>query len=186
MAHEVDTAEEFVVLASFESRHAAERMLASLGRELRRQTRKGHAGALVISANKDGSLKLTESRVLTVGGFSATVMRLSASVALGFMGLISTLKAVKGGVHETHVRQAHAGSDEHAVHAILAKAGPHASLVVFPCDNQETRDAVLARASDSASESWHGSRTQFLSSLDADSGDDWLRAALGEPTSTIS
>ena len=46
-----------VILASFENRHAAEHMLASLRRGFRKKHRKGHATALVISGNKDGSLK---------------------------------------------------------------------------------------------------------------------------------
>ena len=54
-----------VIVASFENRHAAEHCLASLGRGFRKQARKGHVTAFVISANKDGSLKLTQSRVVT-------------------------------------------------------------------------------------------------------------------------
>lgn len=59
MASDVDATHDFVVLASFENRHAAEHMLASLGRGFRKKHRKGHATALVISDNKDGSLELT-------------------------------------------------------------------------------------------------------------------------------
>ena len=62
MASEVDAAQDLVILASFENRHAAEHMLAALGRGFRKKHRKGHATALVISGNKDGSLKLTQSR----------------------------------------------------------------------------------------------------------------------------
>jgi hypothetical protein len=40
MASEVDAAQESVVLASFANRHAAEHMLASLGREFRKKARK--------------------------------------------------------------------------------------------------------------------------------------------------
>jgi hypothetical protein len=68
MASEGDAAqgagEEAVVLASFENRHVAEHMLLSLGRGFRKKARKGGATAFVVSGNKDGSLKLTESRVL--------------------------------------------------------------------------------------------------------------------------
>jgi uncharacterized membrane protein len=62
------SAEESVVLAVFENRHAAERMLRSLGREFRRKARGVDAAALVISGNADGSLKVTQSRVLTASG----------------------------------------------------------------------------------------------------------------------
>ncbi len=91
-----------MILASFENRHAAEHMLASLGRGFRKKHRKGHATALVISGNKDGSLKLTQSRVLTAGGFCVhtDVMRISLSVAMGFTGILSSLRGAKGAVRE--------------------------------------------------------------------------------------
>ena len=68
MAPAVDPAQESIVLASFENRHAAEHMLASLGRGFRKKARKGQVSAFVVSANKDGSLKLTQARVLTRSG----------------------------------------------------------------------------------------------------------------------
>jgi len=171
-----------VILASFENRRAAEHMLASLRRGFRTKHRKGHATALVISANKDGSLKLTQSRVLSASGFVYTLLRIGLSVTIGFMGLFSTLKGAKGGVHEARERGSHVGSDEQAVHAILAKAGPHAALVLVCCDDQELRQAVVAKAAERASESWDGSRAQFLARLDPGSQHDWIRAALGEPS----
>ncbi len=183
MAPDVDGAQDCVILASFENRHAAEHMLASLRRGLRTKARKGHATALVISANKDSSLKLTQSRVLSASGFLYTLLRISLSVAIGFMGLLSTLKGAKGGVHEIHARGAHVGSDEQAVHAILAQAGPNAALMLVRCDDQETRQAVVTRATERARETWNGSRAQFLASLDPGSQHDWLRTAVGEPPS---
>jgi len=83
MASEVDSAQDAVILASFENRRAAERMLASLGRGFRKKHRKGHVRALVISGNKDGSLEVTQSRVLTAGGFVYTLIRIPLSVAIG-------------------------------------------------------------------------------------------------------
>ena len=53
MAPEVDPAQESIVLASFENRHAAEHMLASLGRGFRKKARKGQVSAFVVSANKE-------------------------------------------------------------------------------------------------------------------------------------
>jgi hypothetical protein len=79
MASEVDAAQDFVIFASCENRHAAEHMLASLGRGFRKNHRKGHATALVIHRNKDGSLTLTQSRVPSAGGFVYTVTRTSPS-----------------------------------------------------------------------------------------------------------
>ncbi|MET0511018.1 MAG: hypothetical protein ABW135_04995 [Thermoleophilaceae bacterium] len=70
MAPGVDPAQDSVILAGFENRHAAEHMLASLRRGFRKKHRKGHATALVISGNRDGSLKLTQARVLTASGLS--------------------------------------------------------------------------------------------------------------------
>jgi hypothetical protein len=78
--------QEWVVIASFANRHAAEHMLASLGHEFRRNARKGHAEASVVSGNADGSLKLTESRALQASGFAATIIRVSLSWTVGFMG----------------------------------------------------------------------------------------------------
>jgi len=171
-----------VILASFENRRAAEHMLASLRRGFRKKARKGHATALVVSGNKDGSLKLTQSRVLSASGVVYTLLRVGLSVAIGFMGIFSTLKGAEGGVHEVRERESHVGSDEQAVHAILAKAGPNAALVLVCCDDQELRQAVVARASERASESWDGSRSQFLAGLDPGSQHDWIRAAVGEPS----
>jgi predicted N-acetyltransferase YhbS len=103
-------------------------------------------------------------------------------VSIGFTGIISSLKGAKGAVREVHERESHVGSDEHAVHALLAQVGPDAALVLVCCDDQETRDTVVARTADRASESWDGSRAQFLAGLDPGSQHDWLRAAVREPS----
>jgi hypothetical protein len=182
MASEVDAMQDFVILASFENRHAAEHMGASLRRGFRKKHREGHATAVVIHGNKDGSLTLTQCRVLTASGFVYTVTRISLSVAIGFTGLLSTLRGTKGAVHEVRARESHVGSDEQAVHALLAQVGPDAALVLVCSDDQEMRQAVVARADDRASESWDGSRAEFLAGLDPDSQHDWLRAAVGEPS----
>ena len=76
-----------VVIASFDSYRRAEHLLASLGRGFRKKARKGGATAVVVRGNPDGSLKVTESRVLTASGFVSTLMRLSLSWMVGFMGL---------------------------------------------------------------------------------------------------
>jgi uncharacterized membrane protein len=183
MTSEGNAAQESVVLASFDNRHAAEHMLASLWRGFRKKARKAGATALVVSANKDGSLKLTQSRVLTASGFASPLIRVSVSWTVGFMGLFSTLKGAKSGGHAVHLREAHVGSDEQAAHAILAKAGPNAAIALVCCNDPETRHTVAARAADRGSYSWDGSRTEFLSSLDPDPKHDWVRAALGEPSS---
>lgn len=180
MASEVDAAQDFVIFASFENRHAAEHMLVSLRRRFREKHHKRHATALVISGNKDGSLRLSQSRVLTANGFAYTLIRISLSWTVGFIGITSMLRGGKSAVRTGRVRQSHVGSDEQAVHALLAQVGPDAVVVLVCCDDQEMRQAVVARAADRASQSWHGSRAQFLAGLDPGSQHDWVRTAIGE------
>jgi hypothetical protein len=175
--------QEWVVLASFENRHAAERMLASLGPEFRRNARKGHADAFVLSGNADGSLKLTESRLLEASGFAATVIGVSLSWLVGFMGVVSTLRGAKGTAHAAHIRRSHVGSDEQRAHEILAQAGPDAAILLVRCKDRETAQRVAAGAADRASYSWDGSMPVFLAALDPGSKHDWVRAALDKPTS---
>jgi hypothetical protein len=168
----------WVILGSFENRHAAEHMLVSLRRGFRKEARKGDASALVISGNKDGSLKLTQSRVLSASGVVYTVMRISLSVTIGFTGMLSTLHGAKGAAHEVRERDSHVGSNELAVHEILSRVGPNAALVLICCDDQKLRQAVVARAADRAKESWEGTRSLFLAGLEPGSQHDWLRSAV--------
>ena len=142
--------QESVVLASFDSYRHAEHMLASLGHGFRTKARKGGATAVVVRGNPDGSLKVTESRVLSASDLVSTVLRVSLSWTIGFMGLFSTLKGAKEQARAAHVRKGHAGSDEHRAHEILAGAGPHAALAIVRCEDQETRQTVAAAAADSA------------------------------------
>jgi hypothetical protein len=177
------TAQERVVLASFENRHAAEHMLLSLGRGFRKKARKGGVSAFVVSGNKDGSLKLTESRALEAGDLAATLLRLSVSWMVGFWGTLSTLKGAKAAAHAAHKKESHVGSDEERAHEIIAEAGPKAAIVLIRCKEAEMGQAVAARAADRGHHSWHGSLAHFLASLDPGSKDDWVRAALDEPSS---
>jgi hypothetical protein len=174
--------QESVVLASFENRHAAEHMLLSLGRGFRKKARKGGASAFVVSANKDGSLKLTESRALEAGDLTATLLRISVSWMVGFWGTLSTVKGVKAGAHAAHKRESHVGSDEQRAHEIIAEAGSQAAIALVRCKDAEMRRAVATRATERGRYSWHGSRAQFLAGLDPGSKDDWVRAALDEPS----
>jgi hypothetical protein len=178
------TGQESVVLASFDSYRHAEHMLASLGRGFRKKARKGGTTAVVVRGNPDGSLKVTESRVLEAGDFTSVLIRVSLSWTVGFMGLFSTLKGARSGAHAVHVRGGHVGSDEHQAHRILAEAGPHAAVVLVRCKDQETRQMVAAAAADSARDSWDGSLTGFLAALDPGSAHDWVRAAVGGPSKT--
>jgi len=175
--------QESVVLASFENRHAAEHMLMSLGRGFRKKARKGGATAFVVSGNKDGSLKLTESRVLEAGDLTAVLMRISVAWMVGFWGTVSSVKGVKAGAHDVHKRGSHVGSDEQRAHEIIAEAGPNAAIALVRCKDAEMGQAVATPASDRGHRSWDGSLPQFLAGLDPGSKHDWVRAALDEPSS---
>ena len=142
--------QESVVLASFDSYRHAEHMLASLGRGFREKARRGGATAVVVRGNPDGSLKVTESRVLSASDLVSTLIRVSLSWTIGLMGLFSTVKGAKEQARAAHVREGHAGSDEHRAHEILAGAGPHAALALVRCKDQQTRQMAVAAAADSA------------------------------------
>ena len=175
--------QEWVVIASFENRHAAERALASLGREYRRNARKGGTDAFVVSGNADGSLKLTESRVLQASGVAATIAGVSAAMLAGLVGVGAMLKGAKGTAHAAHKRASHVGSDAQRAHEILAQAGPAAAIVMVRGQDAETRQLVAAAAADQASDSWGGSMPDFLAGLKPGSEHDWVRAALDKPSS---
>src|SRR5689334_19281430 len=128
-----------VVLASFDSYRHAEHMLASLGRGFRTKARKGGTTAVVVRGNRDGSLKVTESRVLSASDLVSTVLRVSLSWTVGFMGLFSTLRGAKEEARAVRARKGHAGSGEQRAHEILADAGPGAAIVLVRCQDQQTR-----------------------------------------------
>src|SRR5580698_2623506 len=161
-----------VVIASFDSYRHAEHMLASLGHGFRTKARKGGVRAVVVRGNPDGSLKVTESRVLSASDLVSTVLRVSLSWTIGFMGLFSTLRGAKEEVRAAREREGHAGSGEHRAHEIRAGAGPHSAIVLVRCQDQQTRQMVAAAAADSAKGSWDGSLTEFLAALDPGSAHD--------------
>jgi hypothetical protein len=173
--------QESVVIASFDSYRRAEHMLAALGRGFRKKARKGGTTAVVVRGNTDGSLTLTQSRVVTASSFVSVLIRISLAWLAGLLGLFSMLKGAKGEVHAVHVREGHVGSGEHRAHEILAGAGPHAAIVLVRCEDQKTRQLVAAAAADRAKDSWDGSLTKFLAGLDPGSDHDWVRAAVGKP-----
>ena len=172
-----------MVIASFENRHAAEHMLASLGRKFRKDARNGHAAAFVIGGNADGSLKLTGSRVLEASGLVSTVVGISAFVMVGLIGIGPMLKGAKSTKHAAHKHGSHVGSDEELAHAILSQAGSSAAIALVRCMDRETGQTVATRAADHASYGWDGSRPDFLAALEPGSEHDWVRTALDEPTS---
>ena len=123
---------------------------------------------------------------MSAGGVVNMFLHLSLSQAIGFMGLFSTLKGAKGAAHEVRERKSHVGSDEQAVHAILAQVGPGAALVLVCCDDQETWQAVVAAAADRAAKAGTArARSSSLTSIPAPSTTGCVtrsnRAAEGEP-----
>jgi hypothetical protein len=120
--------------------------------------------------------------VLSAGDFSAAIIRLTASIGIGFTGIASALKGVRGGVHAARQRQGHVGSDDQRAHELLAEAGPHAALALIRCEDDQTRQDVAALASERADNSWDGPLTNFLSLLEPSSKHDWVRTALAQPT----
>ena len=181
MASEVTTPEEFVVLASFKNRRTAEHMLASLGHDFRKTARAGNADALVVSANTDGSLKVTESRVLSAGDLSATLIRVSLSWTVGLLGIFGMFKGAKRQAGAAYKRAGHVGSGERSAHAILEQAGPHAAIVLVRCLDEEKAREVRTQAADRAIYLWTGSLKELLANLDPGSEHDWVRSALGHP-----
>ena len=150
MASEPDSTanseQEWVVIASFPNRHAAEHMLASLGPGFRRNANKGHAEAFLITGNADGSLKLRKSRVLEAGGLASTIARIAVFVMVGLIGVVAMFKGAKATAHVADKHQAHVGADEQHAHAILAQAGPDAAIALVHCKDRETGKTVAAGA----------------------------------------
>ncbi|MEV6266507.1 hypothetical protein AB0L64_05035 [Kribbella sp. NPDC051936] len=171
-----------VVLASFGSYRRAEHMVASLGGGFRRKTRKGDARVAVVRGNADGSLVVTDSRVLEAGDFTAGLMRISLAWVIGFLGLFSMFTGGRRGVRDARERKGRVGSEDHRAHEILADAGPHAAVVLVRCKDQKTRQSVASAAADNAKASWDGTLAEFLAALDPGPAHDWVREAVGEPS----
>src|SRR5215218_5408288 len=114
MAHATESTpkpgEDWVVFASFDNARHGEHMFVTLGRAFRKDVRDGHAAAIVVTENADGSLKLRDNLVRTLTGYVGTLMHLSVSWLTGFMGVTSAAKGVRHGVHAATLHQAHLGS----------------------------------------------------------------------------
>jgi len=170
----------------FESRHAAEHMVASLGRDFRKKARKSKTTAFVATHNRDGSFKLVQSRVLTGTGLVATATHVTASVMVGFFGSIAALKGAKGMTHAARQRQSHAGREDQELAELLDHLGPKAACVLFHCTDEDTGQAVVKQAGRHVGDSWHYSRADFLELLDQLGSDyDWIRPAVAEPATKL-
>jgi len=173
-----------VVIASVDSRRRAEHLLAALGRGFRKKARAGRVTAVVVSRNSDGSLRLTQSHVVTASGLVTTLIRLPLMWRIGLIGLFTSAKGVEGGVHAVKIFQGHVGSDAHPAQQILKEAGPHSAIVLVRSKDPDTWQAVVEAAEANANRYWNGSLTELLHALDPGTTDDWIRTALGQPPST--
>ena len=177
-----ESASASVVLATFENSRAAERTVASLGRDFRHKARKGNVSAFVVTRHRDGSFKLVQSRVVTGGGLAAAGIGFTASILAGFMGSMSALRGAKTLTHGAHERQTHIQQPGQRLTELLDQVGERSAALLIVCQDDETGQAVAARAADRGSQSWHASRAEFLAALDR-LGDnyDWIRPAVAEP-----
>jgi uncharacterized membrane protein len=171
-----------VVLATFENSHAAERMVASLGRDFRHEARKGSVSAFVVTRHRDGSFKLVQSRVVTGSGVASAGISFTASILAGFMGSMSALRGAKTLTHGAHERQSHVRQPGQRLTELLDQVGQHSAALLIVCRDEQTGQAVAACATERGSQSWHLSRAEFRAALDR-LGDnyDWIRPALAEP-----
>jgi uncharacterized membrane protein len=173
----------WVILASFENRHAAEHTVSLLGHDFRHQALNGNAAAFVVTHNRDGSFKLRQSRELTTRGLTVAATKVTAFVFAGLLGARSALRGAKTARHAAHERQSHVGRDDKQLADLLDRLGPHAAGMVFVCTDQTTEQAVAALAEKRGSDSTHHSRTEFLALLDQLGGSyDWIRPAVTEPS----
>jgi len=155
-----------------------------LGEAFRKKARAGLVTAVVVTGNSDGSLRLTQSHVVTASGFVTTLIRLPLMWRIGLIGLVTSAKGVEGGVHAVKIFQRHVGSDVHPAQQILKEAGPRSAIVLVRSKDPDTGQAFVEAAEANASRYWHGSLTELLDALDPGTTDDWVRTALGQRPST--
>ncbi len=171
-----------VVVASFKSRRLAERMVASLGHSFRHQALKGSAAAFVVTRDPDGSFRLVQSRVVTATGVVANVSKFAAIVMAGLIGIGPAIKGVKAAGHRAHQRQSGVGQDADRLAKVFDQLGPHGACVLIHCNDEETAQAVVARADERGDHSSHYARPEFLALLDRLGNNyDWIRPAVDNP-----
>jgi uncharacterized membrane protein len=171
-----------VVVTSFTSRRAAERMVASLGHRFRHQARSGSAAAFVVTRDPDGSFKLAQSRVVTATGVVANVSKFTAIVMAGLIGIGPAIKGVKAARHRAHQRQSGVGQDADRLARVFDRLDPHGACVLFHCTDEQTAQAVVTRADERGDHGSHYAQTEFLALLDRLGTDyDWIRPAVAEP-----
>ena len=180
------SASETVVVAMLANRHAAESMLASLGRDFRKKAQKGDVAAFLISGNADGSFSVSQSRLLTASGVAAAGAGVAVASLAGLLGIMSALRGGRTVVSAARKRGTHVDAEAQRLRELLAEAGPRASVLVVRSADPGEAAAVVALAAERAGDnSWHGSRAEFVAGLGQAAGNfDWLLAALDEPPSS--
>lgn len=170
-----------VVLAALESSHAAERIVASLGRDFRQDARKGTVAAFVVTRNRDGSFRLVRSRVVTASGLVAAGISFSASVLAGFRGSLSALRGAKAVTGSARQRQSRVRHEDHRLAEILDDVGRRSAAALLLCCDEETGRTAMARVADRGSRCAGLSPAEFLAALDRLGDDyDWVRRALAD------
>ncbi|WP_344657389.1 hypothetical protein [Catenulispora subtropica] len=173
-----DTEEAWIVVEIVPSRRAAERSVVHLGGAFRRQARRGWADAFVVTGDQHGTFQLVQSRFVTANGLVAAVMKFSASIMVGFHGVVSVLKGVRSGAEAVRARETRVGAGAERVRELLGEAGEHKAGLVIRCTDDVTVQHAEARAAQHAIDHWCGSRSEFLAALEhLGSAYDWLRPA---------
>ncbi len=168
-----------LVAASFPSRRQAEHMVASLGHRFRREARRGHVAAFVVTTNRDGTFSVAQSRVITASGLVVATMGIIIATIAGLVGMISALRGAKTTVEAARVHRRHVGSGVEKLAEFLGQGDLQGALTLIRCSDKEVK-TVLARADDRANHYWHGSRSEFLAALDRLGREyDWARPAAG-------
>ena len=170
-----------VIIATFENSHAAERMVSSLGHDLRHQARKGDVNGFVVRRNRDGSFKLVQSRVLTAGGIGVAVIGFTTATMAGFLGAGSAFRGAKTVTHSARERQSHVRQADQRLTEMFDQVGERSAVLLMICNDEQTGQAVASRAAERGTQSWHGSRKEFLAALNR-LGDsyDWVRPLVAQ------
>ena len=157
-----------IVLVRFKSRRAAERMVASLGRDFRKNAHKGKAAAFIVTHNQDGSFKLVQSRVLTSRGLAVSATKLTAGIltGLGLLQAISVFGGTKTATHAGRLHQSHVGQEDKRLAELLDQLGPKAACVLFHCMDDAAGQVVAAEARKHVGDNSQFSHVEFLAVLD--------------------
>lgn len=177
-----------IVLVRFKSRRAAERMVASLGRDFRKNAHKGKAAAFIVTHNQDGSFKLVQSRVLTSRGLAVSATKLTAGIltGLGLLQAISVFGGTKTATHAGRLHQSHVGQEDKRLAELLDQLGPKAACVLFHCMDDAAGQVVAAEARKHVGDNSQFSHVEFLAVLDRLGSEyNWVRPVIAEPTPRV-